>query len=96
MLCGVANMVEGRDVIQRDRDRLERWDSANFTDCNKVKCKVLLLDQGNSKNKSRLGGEWRERERAVLRRTWEFWVMRNSTQATNVFAAQKQTILGCT
>jgi len=24
-LCGVVDMLEGRDVIQRDLDRLERW-----------------------------------------------------------------------
>ncbi|GAB0180864.1 triadin [Grus japonensis] len=40
-LCGAVNMLEGRDTIQRDPDRLERWARANHMKFSKAKCKVL-------------------------------------------------------
>ena len=59
-LCGAVNMLEGRDAIQRDLNRLERWACANLMEFNKDKCKVLHMDQGNPKHKYRLGREWIE------------------------------------
>jgi len=56
-LCGAVNMLEGRDSIQRDPDRLERWACVNFMKFNTAKCKVLHMGQGNPKHKYRLGGE---------------------------------------
>ncbi|PKU45703.1 rna-directed dna polymerase from mobile element jockey-like [Limosa lapponica baueri] len=50
-LCGAVNMLEGRDVIQRDLHRLEKWTCANFLKFSKAKCKVLYLVLGNPKHK---------------------------------------------
>jgi len=43
----VVDIPEGRDAIQRDHDRLERWACKNLIKCNKAKCQVLHIGQGN-------------------------------------------------
>ena len=56
-LCGAVNMLEGRDAIQRDLYRLERWVCLNLMKFNKTKRKVLNMGRGNPKHKYRLGEE---------------------------------------
>ena len=55
-LSGAVDTQEGRNTIQRDLDRFERWANANLMEFNKAKC----LDQGNPKRRHRLAREWLE------------------------------------
>ncbi|PKU44019.1 rna-directed dna polymerase from mobile element jockey-like [Limosa lapponica baueri] len=57
-LCGAVDTLEGRDAIQRDLDRLERWAPANLMKFNQAKCKELNMGCDNPKHKYKLSREW--------------------------------------
>jgi len=90
-LSGVADMLEGRDAIQRDLDRLKRWACVNRMKFNQTECKVLHMGQGNRKHKYRLGGECLKN--IPEEKDWRYWWTRSSTWASNVrFQARKPTV----
>ena len=55
-LSGTVHTVEGRDAIQRDLNRLQRWAWVNLMRFRTTKCKVLHLGQRKLRHLYRLKG----------------------------------------
>ena len=89
-LSGAVDMLEGRDAIQRDLDRLERWARVILMEFNKARCKALHLGQGDLKHRYRLGGEWLESSCEEKYFLQECRLMKDSTWASNVCACSTE------
>jgi len=76
-LCGAVDTSKGKDAIQRDLERLERWACVNLMKFNKTKCRVLHMGHSNPKQKYRLAENGLRA--ALRRRTWGCWLMSSST-----------------
>ena len=77
-LSGTVDLTEGRDVIQTDLGKCEKFALENLVMFNKAKCKVLL-HLGHRQKKS-MYTDWKKNMRVALARgTWVSCGMKSRT-----------------
>ncbi|KAK4830805.1 hypothetical protein QYF61_013734 [Mycteria americana] len=67
-LGGVADTPQGHNAIQRDLNRLEKWDDRNLIKFHKENCKILHLERNKPRHSTYWGPpSWKA---AWQKRTW--------------------------
>jgi len=76
-LSGAADLLQEKDVSQRDLDKLAERACANLIKLTRAKCKVLYLSHGNPQYHYRQ--EMNGLRAALQRRAWGYWWKENCT-----------------
>ncbi|KAJ7420219.1 rna-directed dna polymerase from mobile element jockey-like [Willisornis vidua] len=98
-VCAVDS-PEGRDAIQRDLDKFERWPFVDLMKFNKDKCNVLHLGLDNTKYKYSLAKEQTESSPMIVlidekhSMTWQCALA--AQKANNVLGSTKRSVMKIT
>ncbi|PKU39584.1 rna-directed dna polymerase from mobile element jockey-like [Limosa lapponica baueri] len=85
-----VDLLEGGKALQKDLDRLDRWDEANGVKFNKAKCQVLSLGHTNPMDAPGWG---RVAGAAQQKGTWGCWL--NMSQQCAQVAKKTNSSLAC-